>query len=33
MDACKTKETVVWSNLQGHHYRKDLKRYDEVEVE
>lgn len=28
-DACKTKPSVVWSNLWAHHYRNDLKRFDD----
>ena len=28
-DACHTKPSVVWSNLWAHHYRNDLKCYDD----
>jgi Ca2+-binding EF-hand superfamily protein len=26
--ACKDRKDTVWSNLQAHHYRKDLQKYD-----
>ncbi|EGR27434.1 hypothetical protein IMG5_196170 [Ichthyophthirius multifiliis] len=31
--ACKTKPLVVRKNLESYHYRRDLKLYDEVEIE
>ena len=31
--ACKNKSNIVTKNLETYHYRKDLKRYDEIQVE
>ena len=31
--ACRERKSVVLSNLTSHHYRKDLKRFDEIEIE